>query len=110
VVRSDEEGRGQSGEKENHSAVFLLELEGLGSLRVDAGVQSNRVHIRFTTPNERVGRFIEKELPNLRESIEAQELSVEGLSWIQSRIVPEPVIPVDHEPNPVDGSYISLRV
>ncbi len=111
VVRRDGEGESGKGGKENHSAVFLLELEGLGALRVDAGVQNSRVHIRFTTPDEEIGKFIEKEMPKLREAIETHELAVDGISWILGRAVPEPVIPTDEEEDLSGGnSYISLRV
>ncbi len=111
VVRRDGEGGGGSSEKENHSAVFLLELEGLGALRVDAGVHNNRVHVRFTTDDEGVGRFIENEIPKLREAIEAQELAVDGITWILGMVEPEPVVPVDEGDDPSqDNSYISVRV
>jgi hypothetical protein len=111
VVRRDGEGGGGREEKENHSAVFLLELKGLGALRVDAGVQNNRVHVRFTTVDEEIGKFIEKEMPKLREAIESQELAVDGISWILGRAVPEPVIPpVEAKDLSGGNSYISLRV
>ncbi len=111
VVRRDGEGRSGSDGKKSHSVVFLLELEGLGALRVDAGVQNSRVHIRFTMADEEVGKFIEKELPKLREAIESQELAVDGLSWILGRAAPEPVVPANEDEALSGGSsYISLRV
>ena len=74
-------------------------------------MQNNRVHVRFTTEDEAIGRFIENEIPKLREAIEAQELAVDGISWILGMVEPEPVVPVDEEGDPSqDNSYISVRV
>ncbi|MFC1491114.1 flagellar hook-length control protein FliK [Nitrospinota bacterium] len=111
VVRRDGERRGGRGENDQHSAVFLLELEGLGPLRVDAGIQGKRVHARFTTPNEEVGKFIEAEMPKLRESIESQDFIVEGISWMHDQTSPEPVVPSFSSDDPTgDSSFINLRV
>lgn len=112
IVRRDGEGRqAGGGEDEQHSVVFLLELQGLGPLRVDAGVRGKHVHARFTTQIEEVGRFIEAELPALREAMEGQEFLIEGLSWIHARPEGEPLVPT-LEPEAPSGeqSFINLRV
>ncbi len=113
IIRRDGEGRGGDGDEEGerHSAVFLLELEGLGPVRVDAGLQGKRFHARFTTPNEEVGRFIETEMPKLREAIENQDFIVEGISWLLDRTEPEPVIPSLGGEDPTgETSFINLRI
>ncbi|HBK81143.1 MAG TPA: hypothetical protein DDZ83_15995 [Nitrospinae bacterium] len=112
VVRRDGEGRqAGGGEDEQHSVVFLLELQGLGPLRVDAGVRGKHVHARFTTQIEEVGRFIEAELPALRDAMEGQEFLIEGLSWIHARPEGEPLVPtLDPEAPSGEQSFINLRV
>ncbi|OGL61682.1 MAG: hypothetical protein A3J27_01700 [Candidatus Tectomicrobia bacterium RIFCSPLOWO2_12_FULL_69_37] len=112
VVRGDREGSGKGRERENYSAVLLLELEGLGPLRVDASLVRSRASVRFTTPSEAVGRFISRELPKLREAIESQQLQVERIAWTQGKVTPEPAVPVPPQAEGPGGGapFIDLQV
>jgi hypothetical protein len=112
VVRGDREASKKGRQRENYTAVLLLELEGLGPLRVDAALVRNRATVRFTTPSEPVGQFLSGELPKLREAIESQQIQVERVSWTQGRVTPEPAVPVPpHEEGPEGSpSFIDLKV
>lgn len=113
VVRGDREASGKGRERENYSAVLLLELEGLGPLRVDAALVRNRASVRFTTPSEPVGKFLHGELPKLREAIESQEIGVERVSWTQGKVTPEPAVPAPpqaHEGPEGAAPFIDLKV
>jgi len=111
VRRGPEGGHESGGENDQHSVVFFLELQGLGPLRVDAGVHAKRVHARFTTQIEDVGRFLEAELPVLREAMERQDFLIEGLSWIHARPEGESLVPTSApEAFPDEQSLINLRV
>ena len=111
IIRRDGKGAGGAENDEHQSVVFLLELEGLGSLRVDAGLNGKNMHARFTTPSEEVGRFIEIELPKLHEALESQEFIVEGISWVQSLHQSEPVVPAWAPGDPSgENSFINLRI
>ena len=112
VVRGDREGSGKGRERENYSAVLLLELEGLGPLRVDAALVRNRASVRFTTPSEPVGKFLNGELSKLREAIESQQIQVERVSWAQGKVMPEPAVPVPPQAEGPEGSisFIDLKV
>ncbi len=112
VVRRDGGGGGgKDGERRNYTAVLFLELEGLGPLRIDASLVENRVNVRFTTPVEPVGKFIEADLIKLKEGIESQDIGVDGISWILGRPQAEAIIPVEeNEDLPEGDSYINLKV
>lgn len=111
IVRRDGKGAGAAENEEHQSVVFLLELEGLGPLRVDAGLNGKNMHAKFTTPSEEVGRFIEIELPKLHEALETQEFIVEGISWVQSLQQSEPVVPSWAPDDPSgENSFINLRI
>jgi len=103
-------GGGEAG-RESYSVVFLLDLQGLGPLRIDASLIRNRASVRFTTPSAEVGKFLDLELPKLREAIESHEIRVEGLSWAQGRVQPEPVVPAGPGgARPEGSSLIDLQV
>ncbi|MBI3128950.1 MAG: flagellar hook-length control protein FliK [Candidatus Tectomicrobia bacterium] len=112
VVRGDRGAGKKGGRKENYSAVLLLELEGLGPLRVDASLARGRASVRFTTPSEPVGRFLNGELPKLREAIESQQIQVERVSWAQGKVTPEPAVPAPPEAAGPEGAapFIDLKV
>ncbi|MEK6710457.1 MAG: flagellar hook-length control protein FliK, partial [Nitrospinota bacterium] len=105
VIRDHErEAPGQGRKRETYSAVVLLELEGLGPLRVDAALMRDRASVRFTPPSEPVGRFLSAELPKLREAIESQEIGVERLSWLLGKVAPEPPLPAPPEREGPEGA------
>lgn len=82
VVHQDRGGGSDTAEKEKHSAIFLLELEGLGSFWVDKEVQNLLVYARFTTGNDEVGQFLGREIPRSGEGIEVKNLFIDGNSRI----------------------------
>lgn len=113
IVRREKQGSGGKGgeDAERSSAIFLLNLEGLGELRIDAALAAGRVSIRFTTPSGEVGKFLETELPKLQEGIESYQIPVEGLSWILGRLEREPLVPREKSTEHDDGfSFIDLKV
>lgn len=112
VVRGDRDASKEGRQRENYSAVLLLELEGLGPLRVDAALVRNQATVRFTTPSEPVGQFLDGELPKLREAIESQQIRVERVSWAQGRVTPEPAVPVPPQVEGPEGAapFIDLKV
>ncbi|MBI4251026.1 MAG: flagellar hook-length control protein FliK [Candidatus Tectomicrobia bacterium] len=112
VVRGDREASKEGRQRESYSAVLLLELEGLGPLRVDAALVRNQATVRFTIPSEPVGQFLDGELPKLREAIESQQIRVERVSWAQGRVTPEPAVPVPPQVEGPEGAapFIDLKV
>jgi len=80
------EGRGKEGEEKLH-VVFLLNLQGLGDLRIDALFRGQNVSITFHSHDQARADFIAAALPELEERLaEAEFQVVDKASLVSQRV------------------------
>jgi len=69
-------------EKEDFSLVFLLSMEGLGTLRIDTNVKKKDIHCRIAVETYEIAKFVRGSLPGLRDRLSALGFTVEKLDCI----------------------------
>jgi len=82
VVQPDGEGAGQKPRPsaKPYSLVTLLELDGIGSVRVDALLTGTRLAARLMVERPEIDQAMARLLPVLRQGLTSQGYQVEGLS------------------------------
>jgi len=66
-------------EKEDFNLVFLLNMEGLGNIRIDTNVKKRDIYCRIAVESHEVARFINEYLPRLRDNLSTLGYTVEEI-------------------------------
>ena len=69
-------------EKEDFNLVFLLSLEGLGSIKIDTNIKKRHVWCRIAVEDNDVARFINVFLPGLEDRLSALDYIVERIDCV----------------------------
>ena len=80
-------GEGQEGNRskgeDGFRVCFLLSLQGLGDLRIDANLQGKRVGLRFEVADRDSAELLKRHFPRLRERLESLDFQVVKVDCVE---------------------------